>query len=103
MSGSITYESELIYIQSRTTILAKITAIEAIISALETTALTAASTGNIDEYSLDDGQVKIKTTYRNVTQIAKSIQDFETIRQRYINHPSINGRYIRLVDAKSFT
>ncbi len=94
------YDSASIYIDSRTTLRAKITAIDAIIAALEVSALKAAEGESIEEYWLDDGQTKIKTIRRTSEQIAKSIFNFEQIKQRYVN--SLNGRVFRLVDGKNF-
>ncbi len=97
----VTYDSSDIFIQSATTLKAKIVRIDAIIVALEDTMLKAAGTGNLEEYSLDDGQVRIKMTYRNTEEVIKSISDLEKIRQMYVNR--LNGRHIRLVDGKNFT
>jgi hypothetical protein len=94
------YDSASIYIDSRTTLRAKITAIDAIIAALEVSALKAAAGESIEEYWLDDGQTKIKTIRRTSEQIAKSILSFEQIKQRYVNQ--LNGRVFRLVDGKNF-
>ncbi len=96
----VVFDSECIYVDSKTTISAKITALDNIISALMTTALKAASTGNLEEYSLDDGQTKIRTMYRSVDQIEKAITSFEKIRQMYINR--LDGRMVRLIDGKNF-
>lgn len=97
----ITYDSTDIYIQSATTLRAKIVRIDAMIVALEDTVLKAVGTGNVEDYSLDDGQVRIKTTYRNTEEVIKSITDLETIRQMYVNR--LNKRHFRLVDGKNFT
>ena len=94
------YDSASIYIDSRTTLRAKITAIDAIIAALEVSALKAAEGESIEEYWLDDGQTKIKTIRRTSQEIAKSIFAFEQIKQRYVN--SLNGRVFRLIDGKNF-
>lgn len=96
----VEYDSADIYIDSRTTINAKIAAIDEIISALETTAAKAASNDNIEEYNLDDGQVKIKTIYRGASSVFKAINDFIRLREYYINKR--NGRVFRLVDSKNF-
>lgn len=96
----VEYNSAEIYISSKTSLKAKIAAIDAVITALETTALKAAATGNVEEYQLDDGQVKIKTLYRNVNEVANSIEAFMRIRQIYVNR--VNGRMVRLVDSKNF-
>lgn len=94
------YDSTEIYISSASNLREKIARIDAIITALEAAALKGAATGHLDEVSLDDGQTKIKTLYRNATQIAASITQFEAIKQRYVNQ--LNGRSMRLVDGKNF-
>ena len=97
----IIYDSADIYINGAVSLKDKIKRIDAVIEALETTALKAAATGNINQFSLDDGQTKISTMYRNPQDVSNSITAFETIRQRYINQ--LNGRMVRLVDHKNFT
>lgn len=96
----LTFDSSSIYVTSATTLREKLTRVNAIITALEDVALKAAANGDVSQYSLDDGQVKIMTTYRTAEDVAKSIQAFEVIRQRYINQ--LNGRMVRLVDSKNF-
>lgn len=96
----IYYDSADLYIESATTLRDKITRIDAIITALESSALKAAVNGNITEYSLDDGQTKIRTVYRNAQEVANSINAFEAIKQRFINR--LHGRIVRLVDHKNF-
>ena len=96
----VTYDTATLYLESATTNQAKVIAIDAIITALLSTAATAASNENISEYSLNDGQVIIKTNYRGVESIYKSIAAFRKLRQEYIN--MINGRVIRCVDGKNF-
>lgn len=97
---AVYYDSADIYINGAINLCDKIARIDAIITALEAAALKGAATGNFSEYSLDDGQTKIRTAYRSVEDIARSITAFETIRQRYINQ--LNGRHVRLVDSKNF-
>ena len=96
----LTFDSSSIYVTSATTSREKLARVNAIITALEDVALKAAANGDISQYSLDDGQVKIMTTYRTAEDVSKSIQAFEVIKQRYINQ--INGRMVRLVDSKNF-
>lgn len=97
----IEYSSADIYIDCASDLRGKIARIDAVITALEDAALSAASKSGISEYWLDDGQVKIKTVYRNSVDIANSINTFEQIKQRYINR--LNGRKFTLVDGKNFT
>jgi hypothetical protein len=96
----VEYESASIYIRSATELCDKIARIDAIITALEDKALDAAANDDLMEYSLDDGQTKIKTVYRGVKSILNAIMGFEQLRQMYINR--LNGRVVRLVDSKSF-
>ena len=77
----------------------KIEKIDAIIAALEDTALQSAGNDNIEEYWLDDGQSKIKTSYKGTDQIFKSIIAFERMRQIYVNR--LNGFVVRMVDSRS--
>ncbi len=95
----VVYDTAALFVQSRTAICDKIVAIDAIIAALEVTALTSASTDNIEEYWLDDGQTKIRTVYKGTDQILKSIESFIRLRNYY--ESKLNGRTVRLVDGKS--
>lgn len=97
----VTYDSSDVYIQSKATLQAKIEAVDAMMTALETNVLKAVGKGDVEEYMLDDGQTRIRTTYRSTKEVIKSIQDLEAIRQMYVNR--YNGRGVRLVDGKNFT
>lgn len=96
----VIYDSASIYIEDADTIEAKIIRLDAIITALEGAALTSAAGQDVTEYSVDDGQTKIKTVIRGTDAIFKSIQAFEKLKQMYINR--LNGRMFTLVDGKSF-
>lgn len=95
----VIYDSEAIYIETATTIAGKIIKLDAIILALETEALNRAANEGISEYSLDDGQTKIKTVYRSTKDILNSIQSFIKMKEYYYN--KLNGRVYRLTDGKS--
>lgn len=96
----IIFNSAAIYIDSKTTLKDKIAAMDAVILALQSTALRAAANEDIQEYWLDDGQTKIKTYYKSVEAIMRSIKAFETLKEMYVN--KLNGRVVRLVDGKNF-
>lgn len=87
--------SEIFYIESAQSLIDKVDRYDRIIDALgvhmENVAL-----GNIDisEYSLDDGQVKISTTYRDPMAIAKAINSFTALRNSAYNN--LNGRAVVL-------
>ena len=72
--------NEVLYIQSAASLLEKIERYDAIILALEGQSLIAAGDANTEEYSLDDGQVKIKTLYRDLVSITSAIINFEALR-----------------------
>lgn len=97
----ITYNSSSHYLQSCTSIQAKITAIDAIVEALLLTAAKAAANDDIDEYWLNDGQTVIKTRYKGTASVMRSIEAFERLRVYYTNR--LTGRMVRLVDTKNFT
>lgn len=95
------YNSETFYIESATTLKTKIVRLDAIITALENQAVLAAGNSDISEYSLDDGQTKIRTVYNTVSSIAKAIKDYEMIKQIYVNR--LNGRSFRMGPAENVT
>ena len=97
----VTFSSADIYVESCTSLKSQIQAIDAIITALLSQALKAAAKGPVSQYSLNDGQTIINCSYRSASDVAKSIKEFETIKQMYLNR--VNGRGIRLVDSKNFT
>lgn len=96
----VVYSSATQYIESCTSLKAKIAAIDAIISALFATALKAAENENITQYSLNDGQTIISTTYKSVKAITDSIQSMRAIRSAYVQQ--LQGRVVRMVDSKNF-
>lgn len=94
-----TYNNAYSYITCSTTITEKIAKIEAIISALEDISLIAAGKAHIDEYELDDGQTKIKASYRSPKSIADAIDAFTKIKERWVN--KCIGSVVVLRDAGS--
>lgn len=96
----VIYDSAYIYVDSCTSIKEKIVRLDAIITALEDTALKSAANDDVTEVSLDDGQTKIKTAYKGTDSVLKSIKGFIKLKNYYVN--KLNGRVIRLVDSKSF-
>lgn len=94
------FDSCSIYVTSATSLRAKIDRMQAVIDMLEETALKSAGNEDISEYSLDDGQTKIKTVYKSASAVADAIETFERLKQKYINQ--LNGRAVRMVDSKNF-
>lgn len=79
---------------------ARIAALDAIIDALEISALSAAGRSHLTEYTLNDGQTQIKCMYRSAADIQQAIMDYEGMKNYYIN--KLNGRVFRLMDSKNF-
>lgn len=82
--------TETIYIQGADNLYERLKRIDQIIDALELNLLENIGNSNIDEYSLDDGQVKIKTIYRSTKDISNAIDALEKQKQRLLNQ--LNGR-----------
>jgi hypothetical protein len=97
----IYYENAGLYIESCTSIRAKITAINAIIDALMLSAAKAATRAHITEYSLNTGQTHIKTSLRGSKEVTAAIQEMEVLKQMYIARLPNNGRVSRIVDGKN--
>jgi len=95
----ITYNNAGLYIEDASTLEDRIKRLDIIIDALDATALTAAASGHIDEYLLEDGQSKVRTSYRNVTAIADAILAYERIKQMWINR--LNKRVVNFRDSKA--
>lgn len=100
MADGIIYLKASAYVESCSTIKAKIAALNAIQDALLTTAMKAVETGHITQYSLNDGQTIIQETYRSAKEITEAYNGFETIKQMYINR--LGGRMTRLVHNTNF-
>ena len=99
----VEYVSCGIYLESSTSLKDRITKTLQVINALENQRLSAALDGsksNIKEYSLDDGQTKIKTVYRDLVEINNAIIALEKELERMYN--KLNGRMVRLTDGKNF-
>lgn len=97
---AIYFDSTGAYVDSKSSLDAKIAAWDAIITALEGILTKAVDTGNLDEYSLDDGQTKIRTKYRSPEDVMNAINNAEKMRNLYISRRC--GRVTRLVDGKNF-
>jgi len=83
--------TERLYIESATSLNDRLTRVCQIIEALELQMLNV-GTGNsdVEEYSLNDGQVQIRTRYRSTSEIVKGIESFEALKQMLLN--KLNGR-----------
>lgn len=89
-----------VYLECKQTLLEKIQAYDTLISAMETraTEIAAGLNVSVDEYSLDDGQMKVRTKYRNIDDLINGIRALEKMRIMYINR--YNGRSFVLRDVR---
>ena len=71
-----------------------------IITALENQMILAAGNSTTEEYSLNDGQIQIRTMYRSPDSISKAIDAFEKIRNRILAELTGTTR-VRLADAQT--
>lgn len=94
------FESAATYIACVRTPGERIKRIDQIIDALMDAALTAAETGYVDEYMLDDGQTKINQKYKSPEEIGAAIKKFQEIRNLYVNQAG--GAFVKLVDRSNF-
>lgn len=78
------------YIENECTLKGKIKAIDNLIDAFELKLLDTVGSANYSEYQLDDGQMKVKTTYRSPKDVMAAITELEKLKQRYVNR--LNGR-----------
>ena len=77
----------------------RIARINAIIDALLLAQIDNIGKEGVLEYSLDDGQTKISTTYRSTSDISQAVMALERIKQVYDNQ--LRGRVTRLIDSKN--
>lgn len=82
------------YIQSKTTLLEKINAIEALIDSMILNTAEAIDNSGVASYSMDSGQMKVTTNYRSVEDVNRGIKALEQTLQMYINR--YNGRVLVL-------
>jgi hypothetical protein len=82
------------------TVRANIAKIDTIISLLFTEAIANVANSGKAMYELDTGQTKTKVEYTDPGAIYKSIDNWEQLRQRYIN--MLSPSMVRLVDSKNF-
>ena len=89
-----------VYIESKTSLLEKINAIELIIDAMLIKIAESVDGKDItvQEYWMDDGQMKVKTSYRSTDDIFGSMKKLEKMKQIYVN--KYNGRSFVLRDVR---
>ncbi|WP_036384092.1 hypothetical protein [Muricauda sp. MAR_2010_75] len=97
------YESISAFVGSKTTHADRITAIDALIDAMLLTLADATNGMNptVEEYQLDDGQMKIRTRYRSISDVEAGIKSLEKLKQMYVNR--YNGHVSVLRDVRGLS
>ena len=95
------YDTILNYIDCNQGVKDEITRIDAAITALQNAQLKGALNGEVSEYSLDDGQIKIKQVFNSYEGLNKAIRGLETRKKSLINENCL-GRVMTLRDKDSF-
>jgi len=84
------YTSISQFVECKSKIIGKIAAYDLIIEAMESAILDATASGMYNQVEVDDGQMKVRTNYRNITDMNNALLGMEQARQRYIQ--KYNGR-----------
>lgn len=88
------YTSISQFVECKSKIIGKIAAYDLIIEAMESAILDATASGMYNQVEVDDGQMKVRTNYRNITDMNNALLGMEQARQRYIQ--KYNGRVMVL-------
>jgi hypothetical protein len=83
------------YFECKSKLIGKIATYDLLIESMEKTLMAGIESGHLLQWELDDGQMKVRSQYRNVNDLSNAMQGLIKLRQYYIN--KANGRSIRLV------
>jgi len=102
-SAAMTDTTITLYVGSKSTAREKIEAIDALIDAmmLRITEASAGQHATVDEYWMDDGQMKVRTKYRSIADIEKGIEALIKLKHYYVNKH--NGRVTVLRDIRGLS
>lgn len=78
------------FVECSSKLIGKIATYDLLIEKMEGALLLSMDSGNINQVELDDGQMKLRTNYRNITDLNNAMNGLIRMRQNYIN--SYNGR-----------
>jgi hypothetical protein len=101
---NVIYTNIPAYLESCTTLKARIAALDAILNGMELALLKATTTGHFEEYKLDTGQTKNEIRYSTLGSLQDAYRNMLTTQQMLyarFNRNNSSG-VIRLVDGKNF-
>ena len=88
------------YIESKSSLAARILAIEALIDSMLLNAVDSVGDSGVRSYMFDDGQVKVQTEYRSFDEVLEGVKKLEKLKQMYVNRH--NGALTVLRGRKNF-
>ncbi len=83
------------YVECKSKLIGKIATYDLLIQNMENSMLTAITSGHLIQYEMDDGQMKVRAQYRNISDMTEAMNGLVKLRQMYIN--KANGRSMRSV------
>jgi hypothetical protein len=86
------------YFECKSKLIGKIATYDLLIESMEKTLMAGIESGHLLQWELDDGQMKVRSQYRNVNDLTKAMEGLIRLRQYHIN--KTNGSSIRLVGGK---
>jgi hypothetical protein len=78
------------YFEEKSKLLGKVATYDLIIEGLERAMLESTVSGHLVQYELDDGQMKVRSNFRKISDLVSAMQGLQKLRQGYINRH--NGR-----------
>jgi len=88
------------YIESKSALIGKVATYDLLIEKMEATILDSTLSGVYNQMEVDDGQMKVRSNYRNIGDLISALEGLRKIRQDYINR--FNGRVTRLVGGRLY-
>lgn len=83
------------FVECQSKLIGKVATYDIIIEKFEQALLEGAASGHLLQWELDDGQMKVRSQYRNVNDMTEAMNGLIKLRQYYVN--KANGRLMRLV------
>ena len=92
---NLEFMSILAYFECKSKLIGKIATYDLLIESMEKTLMAGVESGHLLQWELDDGQMKVRSQYRNVNDMTEAMNNLIKLRQYYVN--KANGRTTRLV------
>jgi len=78
------------YFECKSKLIGKIATYDLLIEGLEQAILESTVSGHLVQYELDDGQMKVRSNFRKISDLVDAMTGLQKLRQGYINR--YNGR-----------